>query len=111
MRLSILASVVAGGLALAGANAAAGAPASMASLAIPTVQGNDPFGPGRIEYPTAHQRYAGELSILRKKLVRITADDGGRLSEAHKAALQQELDAINREYAANLPPPRGTLRR
>ena len=110
MRLSILALVVAGGLALAGSNAAAGAPASMAP-AIQTVQGNDPFGPGRIEYPTAHQRYTGQLSILRRKLVRITADDGGQLSEAHKAALQQELDAINREYAANSPPPHGTLRR
>ena len=37
--------------------------------------------------------------------LKVTAEDGGQLSEAHKASLQKELDAINREYSANTAKP------
>ena len=97
MRCSILALVLAGGL------TAAGPAAAQMGMAppLPRIQPDDPFGPGRIEYPTAQDRYVDQLQRLRRKMLNITAEDGGKLTDAHRAALQQELDAINRAYAAN----------
>jgi hypothetical protein len=99
MRRSILALAAAGGLAAAGP---AGAQMGMGMAPMPPrVQQDDPFGPGRMEFPTARERYVEQLQRLRRKMLKITAQDGGQLTEAHRAALQQELDGINRAYAAN----------
>jgi hypothetical protein len=68
---------------------------------------DDPFALGNAESP--RQRYLLEIAMLRKKLQRWTTEDGGKLSEAHQAALQRELDAINKAYAANAP-AKGTRR-
>jgi hypothetical protein len=116
MRLPIVALAVAGGLAGIGAPTVAGAQGMMGggvmgqgTMASPNTRLNDPFA--HVEYQTAQQRYAEQLSALRRKLLRMKTEDGGQLSLAHQAALQQELDAINKTYAANSPPPRGAARR
>jgi hypothetical protein len=103
MRCSILALVVAGGLAAAGPAGAQmmGMGGSMGMGTNMRAQPDDPFGPGRLEYPSAQERYVDQLQRLRRKMLKITAQDGGQLTEAHRAAIQLELDAINRSYAAN----------
>jgi hypothetical protein len=116
MRLAMVALAVAGGLTGLGAPSVAGAQGMMGggvmgqgTMAQPNTRLNDPFA--HVEYQTAQQRYAEQLAALRKKLLRLKLADGGELSPAHQAALQQELDAINKTYAANSPPPRGGARR
>lgn len=113
MRLSILAFVVAIGVAWLGAASSASAQGMMGPgmMNAQPLQANDPFGPGRIEYPTAQERYVEQLAKLRKKLLRATAEDGGQLSEAHRAAIQRELDSLNKAYAADLAPLGGATRR
>ena len=103
MRLSILALMLAVGLAPAGAAAAQAMTMGMGQSSMgahgPGLNPYEPYALDHVETP--QERYARELGRLRRKMLRITAEDGGQLSEAHKAALQAELDAINRTYAAN----------
>ncbi|HEV2532596.1 hypothetical protein [Phenylobacterium sp.] len=103
MRPCILILAIAGSLAWSGAAGAQGMTMGMGST-VQHTQPDDPFASGHIETP--RERYAQELSRLRSKMLRMTAQDGGQLSEAHRAALQRELDAINTAYAANARPPR-----
>lgn len=48
--------------------------------------------------PSRQERYGRKLLGLRDKLVRMTKADGGQLTEEHKAGLQRELDALNRQF-------------
>ncbi len=110
MRLPILTLALAGCLASAGVAFAAGAGAPTAP-ASPVAPMRDPYRSGSIERPAAQDHYAEQLAMLRKKVLRTSAEDGGNLSQAHYAALQQELHAINDAYASNAPPRPGTFRR
>src|SRR5689334_8653557 len=40
--------------------------------------------------------YDQEITMLKKKMDRLTREDGGQLSAAHQASLQKELDDVNR---------------
>jgi hypothetical protein len=108
MRLSLLALAVAGGLLCAGAAAAQGVigmgQSQMGPNGALTPQSGDPFASSHAETP--RERQVAALSRLRTKMLRMAAEDGGQLSEAHKAALQRELDAINKTYAASAGPRR-----
>ena len=102
MRARVTALAVAFGLGSAGAAAAQTMGMGQSAMAAHAQTGpDDPFALGQAESPKA--RYALELSMLRKKMLRMTQEDGGQLSAPHQAALQRELDAINKAYAANAP--------
>jgi hypothetical protein len=49
-------------------------------------------------YLTAQDRYDLRVMALKAKMQGLTAQDGGELSEAHKASLQHELDGVNRWF-------------
>ena len=59
-----------------------------------------PFGGGvdGARLPTEQERYAARIMALKQKMQKLTAQDGGQLSEAHRAALQRELDGVNRSF-------------
>jgi hypothetical protein len=105
MRRSILALALAGALPWAGAAAGQGMGMGMAGAGFrQPMQSADPqerFSEGRLALPSAREVYARDLIRLKQKMQRLAAEDGGQLSPAHQAALQQELDAINRAYAGN----------
>ena len=111
MRLPILTLALTACLASAGAALAGGVNAPTAGGASPAVQMRDTYRPGGTERPAAQDHYAERLAMLRKKVLRTSAEDGGNLSPEHYAALKQELDAINDAYASNAPPRPGTFRR
>ncbi len=48
--------------------------------------------------PSPQQRYNLRLLDLHNKIVRMTKADGGQLTDAHRADLQNELDALNRRF-------------
>jgi hypothetical protein len=50
--------------------------------------------------PTKHDRYLMRLSSLREKTIRAKAKakDGGQLTPEHAAALQRELDELNKQF-------------
>ena len=104
MRRTILLLSFASGLAWAGAAAGQAMTLGQGQSAMGAhlqASPDDPFALGNGETP--RQRYLLEVAMLRKKMQRWTSEDGGKLSEAHQAALQRELDAINKAYAANAP--------
>ena len=41
-----------------------------------------------------------KVKQLKKKVDRVTAEDGGKLTAGHQASLQAELDALNRQFGA-----------
>jgi hypothetical protein len=92
MRHSLVVSMMAG---LASAALATGAMAqslSDAGVAHPPVSrapGADP-----------RANYDWHVTMLKKKMSRLTRQDGGQLSAAHQASLQKELDDLNRRYGA-----------
>jgi hypothetical protein len=102
MRLSILALVAAGASLTASAAAAQMSMPMLSTQPRQATYGGDTVGMAPV---SAQLRYQERLAMLRRRLVKATAEDGGQLSEAHKAALQQELDSINREYSANTEKP------
>jgi hypothetical protein len=42
--------------------------------------------------------YDHAILMLKKKMDRLTREDGGQLSPAHQASLQKELDDVNRRF-------------
>jgi hypothetical protein len=103
MRLSVLVLLAGGALLTASAAAAQMTMPMLSNMPRQATYGGDTVGVAPV---SAQLRYQERLAMLRKKLLKVTAEDGGQLSEAHKAALQQELDSINRELAANTATPR-----
>jgi hypothetical protein len=59
-----------------------------------------PFGGGsdQAKFPTQQERYAGRIMALKQKMQKLTAQDGGQLSDEHKAGLQRELDGLNKSF-------------
>ncbi|HLZ73889.1 hypothetical protein [Phenylobacterium sp.] len=49
-------------------------------------------------FPTTQERYAAKILALRQKMQKLTQQDGGRLSDEHKASLQRELDGVNKSF-------------
>jgi hypothetical protein len=92
MRLSVLALVSAAAL-----PPACGAQAQMMMGQQPAQAHDQSSGP--LPAPlTKHDRYLMKLSALRDKTIRTKAKDGGQLTPEHAAALQHELDDLNREF-------------
>lgn len=58
------------------------------------------FGAGAdgARFPSTQERYAARIQALKQKMAKLTREDGGQLSEAHKAALQRELDGVNKSF-------------
>ncbi|HEY3950967.1 hypothetical protein [Phenylobacterium sp.] len=48
--------------------------------------------------PSPQQRYNQKIIALRDKMQKTARADGGQLTAEHKAALQKELDGINRQF-------------
>jgi hypothetical protein len=46
------------------------------------------------------ESYDLSIMMLKKKMQRLTREDGGQLSAAHQASLQADLDRVNRRYHA-----------
>ena len=91
MRLSVLALVSAAALAQAGLAAAQG------DMMNQQVQAHDqPMA--MPPAPTKHDRYLMKLAALREKTIRTKAKDGGQLTPEHSAALQHELDELNKQF-------------
>jgi hypothetical protein len=42
--------------------------------------------------------YDHAITMLKKKMDRLTREDGGQLSAAHQASLQKELDDVNHRF-------------
>ena len=42
--------------------------------------------------------YDHAIVMLKKKMERLTREDGGQLSAAHQTSLQKELDGVNRRF-------------
>jgi hypothetical protein len=61
---------------------------------------NAPFGTGEdgAVFPSTQQRYAAKIMALKEKMQRLTVQDGGQLSDEHRASLQRELDGVNKSF-------------
>jgi hypothetical protein len=47
----------------------------------------------------AGSTYDFNIMMLKKKMDRLTRQDGGQLTAAHQAELQKELDALNHRFS------------
>ena len=96
MRERVLALAVAAGL-LAQAGSAAAQGDTMMMTAPQMAQPHDQWI-GQPPLPTRHERYLMKLASLRDKTLKTKAKDGGQLTPEHAAALQRELDQLNRQF-------------
>lgn len=111
MRLATSMTVLASVLAPAGAAAAQmtgqmGQMGQMGSMMSSQPSASPAFGGGidGARFPTAQERYAARIMALKQKMQKMTAQDGGQLSEAHRAALQRELDGVNKSFGIKPAP-------
>jgi hypothetical protein len=101
MRLAAFSLILTAGLALAGAASAQmmgqmGQGMMMGTMpSANATYGGDLNQPG---VPTAQQRYAARIMALKQKMAKLTQQDGGQLSDEHKASLQRELDGVNKSF-------------
>jgi hypothetical protein len=65
---------------------------------IPEAQGNGQPANNFGATPSREQIYFRHVATLREKMRKLTAEDGGQLTQDHAAALQKELDDLNRLY-------------
>jgi hypothetical protein len=90
------------GLALAfGLATSATADENQISVVIPVPGqqgGNNSPGTGLSTFPLDPGGYGAELAQLKRRMERLTRKDGGRLTPAHQASLQRDLNALNRRY-------------
>ncbi|HEX3364451.1 hypothetical protein [Phenylobacterium sp.] len=91
MRLSALALVSAAALAQAGLAQAQG---DMMNQPVQAHDQQTVMPP----LPTKHDRYLMKLAALREKTIKTKARDGGQLTPEHSAALQRELDELNKQF-------------
>lgn len=108
MRLATFSLILAAGFASAGGASAqmgAGTMGSMGQMGQGQMMSSQPsasatFGAGDdgARFPTAQQRYAARIQALRQKMAKLTREDGGQLSDEHKAGLQRELDGLNKSF-------------
>jgi hypothetical protein len=100
MRLPACLSIVAVGVAAAGAAAAQmmGPMAPMMMTPQPPVGATYGAGADAAAVPSRRERYEAKIVELKAKMDRLTAADGGQLSAQHRAGLQKELDDLNRRF-------------
>ncbi|MFL5295629.1 MAG: hypothetical protein ACJ798_04525 [Phenylobacterium sp.] len=92
MRAAIFALALAAGL---GAAAAAAAQTSTPSyMTTPLPQNTGEYNNG-LNFAGPGDGYEFKLMMLKKKMDRITRQDGGQLTPEHEASLQAELDKLN----------------
>jgi hypothetical protein len=102
MRLPLLASAVAGLVALAGA--AAAQTQDGIAMNAPSAPGasadylSQAFGGPARDNTDRNQRYLIRLRSLHEWMLRLKAKDGGQLSAEHVAMLERQLDKLNRIY-------------
>ncbi|HEY0435565.1 MAG TPA: hypothetical protein VGC92_02925 [Phenylobacterium sp.] len=96
-------------LALAAAAALTVAPAAFAQSVSPTyseMQAPLPQGSGAFVgsdlTDTPADRYDFSVMMLKKKVDRVTREDGGALTPEHASALQKELDTLNRRFGVKV---------
>src|SRR5256885_740218 len=93
-------------LALVATAAMALATAAVAQQSVdgPNQQPNIPQGSGasygmNVHENTPADRYDLAVMMLKKKVDRVTREDGGKLTADHQASLQAELDTLNHKFA------------
>ena len=106
MRLATFTLILAAGLATAGV-AAAQMGGGAQGFTIPGANdaGNQygitdrprPY-PRRLSIALAQNHYNAQVMALKAKMQILTRQDGGQLSDEHKAALQSQLDELNRSF-------------
>jgi hypothetical protein len=97
MRSRVLGLTIAGTLVQAGGAAAQSDMMPMMNNQLPA-QAHDQFTGQPPPMPTKHDRYLMKLASLRDKTLRTKAKDGGQLTSEHAAALQHELDDLNKAF-------------
>ena len=105
MRLAVSIGALASTLVLAGAASAQMMTGQMGQMGQGQMMGpqapqSAAFGAGvdRARFPTTQERYAAKIQALKQKMQKLTAQDGGQLSDEHKAGLQRELDGVNKSF-------------
>lgn len=58
------------------------------------------------DYADANAQYDHAIMMLKKKMERITREDGGKLTPEHAAGLQAELDKVNHDHGLKAAPAR-----
>jgi hypothetical protein len=96
MRSWLVTFIAAGALAPA-TGASAQATYSVMSPPTPMAQSQPWAGNVEVHPVTLPSPYARKLAFLQNKLLFTKAKDGGHLTPDHAAALQRELDALNRQ--------------
>jgi hypothetical protein len=98
--IAICAAIAAGALAT-GASAGPAAPDQVSSMPnVPGAQTSffaDPETPAE-SAANLQDSYDHAITMLKKKMDRLTREDGGQLSAAHQASLQKELDDVNHRF-------------
>jgi hypothetical protein len=95
--ISIVAAIAAGAVATAAAAQSRGTDQVSQYMPPPGQQGSILPTPAE-DLANLQQSYDTAIMMLKKKMDRLTREDGGQLSPAHQASLQQELDAVNRRF-------------
>jgi hypothetical protein len=75
----------------------AGADQVSAMPSPPTQQGALPTSLGDRQ-ANLQESYEQEIMMLKKKMERLTREDGGQLSAEHQVSLQKQLDDVNRRF-------------
>jgi hypothetical protein len=106
MRLAVSMSVLAASLAAVGAALAQmmGQMGGQMMNSQPSASAAVNGGLDGARFPTPQERYAARIMALKQKMQKLTQQDGGQLSEAHRAALQRELDGVNRSFGIKPAP-------
>jgi hypothetical protein len=104
MRLAILVPALASALALTGVASAqmmgqmGGGMMGGGMSPMPPANGSANWGAENAAFPTAQQRYVARIRALKSKMDKLTQQDGGQLSDEHRASLQRELDGVNKSF-------------
>ena len=59
-----------------------------------------------IDLDSSGTRYDAAIMMLKKKMDRVTREDGGKLTPEHAAGLQAELDKVNLQFGVKPKPAR-----
>lgn len=59
-----------------------------------------------VDLDSSGTRYDNAISMLKKKMDRLTREDGGKLTPEHAAGLQAELDKVNLQFGVKPKPAR-----
>ena len=99
MRVRVLALAVAGGVLAQSSSAVAQGGMMMGQMMGQSpAMAHEQFTGTPPQLPTKHDRYVMRLMTLRDKTLKTKAKDGGELTPEHAAALQHELDELNKQF-------------